>query len=472
MGRLFRSLHVQLFLWAVMPVTFILIALSFTGVYTHQQTMRDFVVERDVAMARLLAQVAEDGLAYGVVGGDGRDVAAWMTLDTRELPGTTMVIDGDGQVLAHSLPDQIGTNVRNMPGVAEALAQRKGFVIVQDAPGPVLVTFASISGTDWTLLIREPIEDLLGPILRFPSLVPVIAAGAGVLSLFVLTFGWLTIVRPLQQLARAAEQVSWGEYDSLDSRTLAQSMRSVQEVQDLRHALADMVERIRGYEAGVRDYLSAVTQGQEAERTRLARELHDGPVQGLIALTQRAEMAQRQVQRDHKEDAQGLLDELRHTGQQLVQDLRRTIGALRPIYLEDLGFAPALDTLVRQAAERTSSEIRLEQGHPIDRLAPEVELGAYRIAQEALNNALQHARAQHITVRVECEAQTLILTVVDDGEGFTVPEKPDLLTQDGHFGLIGMQERATLLGGTFQARAVRGQGTRIVARLPALPAGE
>ena len=277
---------------------------------------------------------------------------------------------------------------------------------------------------------------------------------------------------PLQLLARAAEQVSWGEYNSLDSSTLAQPMHGVQEIHDLRRALAEMVERIRGYEAGVRDYLSAVTQGQEAERTRLARELHDGPVQGLIALTQRAEMAQRRVQRDRKEDAQGLLDELRHTGQQMVQELRRTIGALRPIYLEDLGFVPALDMLVRQAAERTGTEIRFEQGQPVYRLAPEVELGAYRIAQEALNNALQHARAQHITIRVECEAQTLILTVVDDGEGFTFPEKPDLLTQDGHFGMIGMQERVTLLGGTFQVRAMPGQGTRIVAHLPALPAGE
>ena len=70
--RLFRSLHMQLFLWAVMPVTFLLIALSFTGVYSHQQTMRDFVVERDLALVHLLAQIAEDGLAHGVVGGDSQ----------------------------------------------------------------------------------------------------------------------------------------------------------------------------------------------------------------------------------------------------------------------------------------------------------------------------------------------------------------------------------------------------------------
>jgi signal transduction histidine kinase len=457
----------QLFLWAVMPVTFLLIALSFSGVYTHQRTMRDFVVERDVAMVRLLAQVGEDGLAHGVVGGDGRDLAAWMTLDTRDLLGTALVIDGAGTVLAHSLPDQVGTDVRELPGLAEALAQHKGFVIVQDAPGPVLVTFAPISGTDWTMVIREPIADLLGPILRFPSLVPVITAGAGILSLFILTFGWLTIVRPLQRLARSAEQVSWGEYDALGAETLDQQMHGVQEVQDLRRALADMVERIRGYEAGMRDYLSAVTQGQEAERSRLAHELHDGPVQGLIALTQRAELAQRQLERDRKERALSLLGELRQTGQQMVQELRRLIGALRPIYLEDLGFSPALEMLVRQSSERCDVDIRLEQPQAVHRLGPEVELGAYRIVQEALNNALQHAQARRVTIQVGSEAQTLVLTVADDGLGFVFPEQPDGLTQQGHFGLIGMLERAAQLGGSLRVVTAPGQGTQIYVRLPA-----
>jgi two-component system sensor histidine kinase DegS len=217
----------------------------------------------------------------------------------------------------------------------------------------------------------------------------------------------------------------------------------------------------------MRDYLSAVTQGQEAERARLARELHDGPVQGLIVLTQRAEMAQRLLQRDQTENAQSLLGELRLTGQQMVQELRRLIGALRPIYLEDLGFMPALEMLIRQARERTGVDIRLERGQTIDRLAPKVELGAYRIVQEALNNAVQHARAQHVTIHVAFEAQRLILTVADDGEGFVFPEKPDGLTRDGHFGLIGMQERAAQLGGTLRVDTAPGQGTRILVRLPA-----
>ena len=120
MRRWLRSLQVQLFLWAIMPVTFVIIALSFTGVYAHQQGMRDFVVDRDSAMVRLLAQIAEDGIAHGIVGSNGNELARWMGLDTRDLRGTAMVLDGSGRVLAHSRPEQVGTDLERAPGIAEA----------------------------------------------------------------------------------------------------------------------------------------------------------------------------------------------------------------------------------------------------------------------------------------------------------------------------------------------------------------
>jgi signal transduction histidine kinase len=463
--RWIRSLHVQLFLWAVMPVTFVLIAFSFTGVYSHQQTMRDFVVERDAAMAYLLAQVAEDGLAHGVVGGDGSGLRQWMALDERNLPGTVLVLDPDGIVLVHSQPDHVGANLEDTPGVIEALARREGYVIVQDGGEPVLVTFAPVRGSPWTVVIREPVQDLIGPLLRFPSLVPAIAIGAGVLSLLILYFGWRTIVQPLQQLAHAAEAVSWGEYGSID-----QPVRGVQEIRDLHGALADMVQRIRGYEAGVRDYLNAMTQGQEIERARLARELHDGPVQALIALGQRAEMAQRWVERGQSDRAHAALAELRQTEQATVGELRRIIGALRPIYLEDLGFVPALEMLVRQSTNLTAAELHLEAGDRVHRLSPGVELAAYRVAQEALRNAVEHAQATHITLRVQCRDDRLHLTVIDDGVGFALPDQPQALTREGHFGLLGMQERVTQLGGTFHIDTAPGQGTRVEVRLSNQPA--
>jgi signal transduction histidine kinase len=451
-------------------VTFVIIGLAFTGVYTHQRTMRDFVAERDLALVRLTARMIEDGLAHGVIGADGSGLAAWLpsTLDAQPETGTLVVVDGTGRALVYASSRQMDADSRANLGVAGALQQRPsagsaGTVIVtDDEQGPVLVAFAPVRGTDWTVLIQEPVNEVIGPILRLSSLAPIVAVGAGVLSLLVLTFGWRTIVRPLQALSRAAGQVSWGDFSAI-----SQPVDGVQEVRDLHQALADMVERIRGYETGMRDYLGAVAQGQETERARLARELHDGPVQELIALGQRAEMARRLVERGETEQAQALMEDLRSAELETVTELRRIIGALRPVYLEDLGFLPALETLVRQTARQATARIRLEQEGRVRRLAPEVELAAYRIAQEALNNALQHAQAQNIAVRVRYTLEELALSVTDDGVGFALPSRPDLLTQEGHFGLVGMQERATRLGGTFQIRAAPGEGTQITVQFPA-----
>jgi two-component system sensor histidine kinase DegS len=241
----------------------------------------------------------------------------------------------------------------------------------------------------------------------------------------------------------------------------------VQEIQDLHQALVDMTDRIRGYEAGMRDYLAAMTKGQEAERARLARELHDGPVQDLIALRQRSEMVQRLVARGEAVEAGALLGELRNAELATVKELRRLIGALRPAYLEDLGFMPALEMLVRQVAERADAQVQLEKVCADQRLAPDVELAAYRIAQEALTNALQHAQAENVVVRVRCDAEGVALSVEDDGVGFELPARPDVLTYAGHFGLLGMRERATLLGGMFRIDTAPGEGTRVTLHLPA-----
>jgi signal transduction histidine kinase len=318
------------------------------------------------------------------------------------------------------------------------------------------------------VLVQEPVEELIGPILRLSNLAPAVAVGAGILSLLVLTFGWRTIVRPLQSLAHAAGQVSWGDYSAIAAYPSAdRSTGGVQEIRDLRRALAEMVARIQGYQAGMRDYLGAVTQGQETERARLAQELHDGPVQDLIALAQRAEMTGRLVERGETQRAQALLEETRCAELQTVEELRRLIDALRPAYLEDLGFLPALEMLVQQTAERTDAQVRLEKESPVPRCAPEVELATYRIAQEALSNAVQHAQARHIVVRVRCDSEDLTLSVSDDGAGFALPPRPDVLTRAGHFGLVGMQERVDRLGGTFLVETVPGEGTRVTARFPA-----
>jgi len=466
MPRWLRSLQVQLFLWAVLPVTFALLALAFTGVYAHQRAMRDFVAGRDLALARLTARILEDGLAHGTIAPDGSGLTAWLPslLSPSLDPATLVVVGGEGEILFHSDRRRVGADFSDAPGVAEAKAGREGFILAEGEDGPLLVAFAPLRGADWAVLVEEPVEDLIGPILRLSGLAPAVAVAAGLISLLVLTFGWATIVRPLRSLAQAAGMVSWG-----DDSAIARPVGGVQEVQDLHRALAEMVERLRGYEAGIRDYLGAVSRGQEAERARLARELHDGPVQALIALGQQAEMAGRLLARGEVDRATALIESLRQQGKETVDELRRLISALRPPYLEDLGFFSALEALVRETAGRTDARVEFVQEGEVRRCDPEVELAAYRIAQEALTNALQYARAQRITVRIRCEEGGLFLAVEDDGIGFTLPPRPDSLTRQGRFGLVGMQERATRLGGQLTIETAPGRGTRIAVRLPTQP---
>ncbi|MGC9346705.1 MAG: ATP-binding protein, partial [Anaerolineae bacterium] len=390
----------------------------------------------------------------------GDAFADWLEPSVLELPMIVAVIDRRGSVLASSQPGP-PQSLQDAPWIDDVLAAPEGSSVVNGPDGALVVTFATIQGTDWKMTVREPAQDIIGPILRFSGLGPIAAAIAAGLSLVILAFGWRTIVRPLQQLSNAAEEVTGGQYQAIEA-----PISGVVEIEDLHQALGEMVARIEGYQAGVLDYLDAMTKGQEEERARLAREIHDGSVQSLIALTQRTEMAAHNLERGEIDGARKLLDQLRATEVQIVEDLRRMIGAIRPAYLEDLGFEPALEMLVRHANARGDTEVHLQMEGNSRRLGPEAELAAYRIAQEALNNALQHADADRVTVRARRDERGLLLEVSDNGAGFRPAARLDTYTREGHFGLIGLQERVRQLGGTLEIVSAPGEGTRVRVRLP------
>lgn len=457
----FRSLYGQLFLWAILPITFVIIAVASTGVYFHQRSMRDFVAERDLALAHLVAQGIAAGLADGTVMADGSGLQPWISAATPSPRAIVLVVDGAGTVLARAGADHPVL-------VAEldvALGPQEGSVLRQDESGlPVLIVFAAVPDTNWSVVVREPVAVLDDPALRLSGLGPIAALSAGLFSVLVLFFGWRTIVRPLRQLAGAAGQVSWG-----NAVAVRESVGGVQEVRDLQQALVQMVEHIQGYEAGIRDYLAAMTEGQETERARLARELHDGPVQELVVLAQRAEMAQRLAQHGDVAQTQRRLAEIQALARTVHEELRRLMGALRPVYLEDLGFLPALEMLAQQSGDEGPVRVTLRIAGAVPRLSPEVELTAYRIAQEALTNALHHAGTTEVVIRVCYAEGRLHLAISDTGSGFVLPPRPDVLTREGHFGLVGMQERATRLGGVLEIRTALGGGTTIEAHLPGAP---
>ncbi len=457
-----RGLRVQLFLWAILPLALALIAVAFTGVYGHEVTMRRMVEERDLLLARAYARQALEVLERY----EGNPPPeAWADLFSEARVGKRGVVyllDPAGFVAYHPDPALWGADYRGHTGIPEALSGEGGSTFCHAPEGTdMYLSYAAVGETGWRVVVEEPWEDLVDPVLRLPGLVPFVAAVAGIVAVLALAFGARTVILPLQRLARAAGRVSWG-----DLSAITEPVRGVEEIEELQRALQEMAGRIQDYQKSLRDYLAAVTEAQENERARLARELHDETVQALIALSQRVDLVRRALQRGEQGPAQSLLEEVRRMAGEMLEGVRRFSRDLRPLYLEELGFVPALEALAQEAGRQghLPVEVRLE-GTP-RRLPPARELTLYRIAQEALSNALRHAQAGHIWLTLRFDDSGVTLTVADDGVGFRPPEHPGRLTQEGHFGLLGMRERTLLAGGTFHISSAPGQGTAVSVHLP------
>ena len=377
-----------------------------------------------------------------------------------ETHGAVFVLDATGQILHHHNPGGLAVDEAALADLAASAAGSAGAAQLRGGASDLLVTYAPVAPPGWLLVVAEHVHsvDVMG--MSVVEVLPLLLLFVALLALVAVSFGVLNVVRPLQELDRRAQRVAWGDFDAVK-----QPVGGVQEIDDLRATLAQMAERIRAYQTGMRDYLSAVTQAQEAERARLAHELHDDTVQALIALKQRAQMARKSLAAD-PERASQRLDELTGLIDGELIGLRRLIGDLRPIYLEDLGFVPALEMLTQQMRERHGLAVQLAVRGETVRLAPDLELAAFRIVQTALNNVAAHAEAQVVNVIVEFAAEGVTLTVQDDGRGFVPPDQPADLVRDGHFGLMGMRERAMLYGGHLTIVSTPGRGTTITARLP------
>ncbi len=457
----YRRLQVQLWLWAILPLTLVLAAVAITGVYGHQRAMYGFVSERDIAMAKLYARQIGDGLARGTVllNGDGLQLIMGEARVARR--GAAYVMTGEGRVLFHPDPGLVGMERGSDLMVSQLMESAAGTVNGQLEDGSLtLASFATVGETGWRVVVEEPVADVIVPVLRFSSTLPIVLVIAIFLSLLIIYFSFRTIVSPLQKLAQAATRITGGDFSGLQ-----ESVGGVEEIRDLQRALRDMVDRIRTYQESTRDYIEAITTSQETERARLSRELHDQTVQDLVAVGQRMQMAQRALERGEIDAAGATLRETRALCRGTMDELRRLIHALHPIYIEDLGFLPALEMLVQEIGEGGVGADVLVRGEP-RRMQPDVELAAFRVVQEALSNAVQHSQAQHITLIVSFTDRELELSVQDDGTGFVPPDAPDRLTRTGHFGLVGMRERVSPLGGRLEVHSQPDTGTRITAHFP------
>ncbi len=243
--------------------------------------------------------------------------------------------------------------------------------------------------------------------------------------------------RILDTLARQAEI-------ALGNVLLIETLRAqLNEIRASREALAQAQHRL--------------LRSREDERARLARDLHDGPLQVLIGLNMQLGLLLPQAEEP------AALNEMRAEVRRLLSDLRGVCAELRPPMLDTLGLAAAIRSLAEEWSAQSRVVVRLDlaPNAALKDLPGDVAVNLYRVAQEALANISKHADAHRVAIRLEWESNHLSMTIEDDGKGFSLPENASDLTARGHFGLAGMRERVNLIGGKFIVISSPGRGTMI-----------
>ncbi|MEX2271443.1 MAG: PAS domain S-box protein [Vicinamibacterales bacterium] len=206
--------------------------------------------------------------------------------------------------------------------------------------------------------------------------------------------------------------------------------------------------------------LTRLVLAQEDERRRIARELHDQLGQQLTALRLTLEMIKRQSVPGT--DLRVQVETLEQMALQLDEDVAFRVWEFTPAVVDELGLRAALTNYARKWSEHFGIPVQLHTGQSTgERLAPETETMLYRLAQEALNNVAKHARAERVDVVLERASENVSLIIEDNGVGF---DPSSLETVGDGLGLIGMRERAALVGAQFQIESTPGRGTTVIVR--------
>ena len=300
--------------------------------------------------------------------------------------------------------------------------------------------------------------------------------------LLTLMVAWITtrrVVKPTELLMGAAERMAGGDLASPiqvsaqdEVGQLAESLEAMRQRLNSAHetielANRELESRVADRTARLGHVLRKTISAQEEERLRLARELHDETAQALAALTIALDRTRDGLEAGSADAGERIL-EARGIAAGILEEIRRMILGLRPSVLDDLGLVPAIRWLCEASLADRGIEVAMETGHAGRRLPAHIEVALFRIIQEAVSNIARHAGATHVRVGLDATDGTARVTIVDDGEGFDVARTMGTAGSRS-VGLIGMQERVGLLGGTIEIRSAAGMGTAIVVEVPLLP---
>jgi signal transduction histidine kinase len=289
-----------------------------------------------------------------------------------------------------------------------------------------------------------------------PMTAPVALAIVGVIAVHLALV--LIALRPIRDLDDVASRVWRGDYQARVSKSVVAD-HEVLRVGSMFNILLDSLEADR---ARMRALANEVIAAGETERAAIAKELHDSTAQRLAALLLELSAAAR----DCKDPELAMrLRAARDAAQELTEEVRLLSQTLRPAVLDDLGLVPALQKLARDSTNGTGIDV--DVGAPVTeaKLPPNIASALYRVAQEAVRNAVRHSSARRIRIVLKTDSRAARLEVYDDGIGFdpAVVERSETAMKGG---LLSMRERVALVDGGLEIKSAPHGGTTIVATVP------
>lgn len=270
-----------------------------------------------------------------------------------------------------------------------------------------------------------------------------------------------TALRPLQELREMVNRV---QAESTDEQTRLPENANP-DIRQLAATVNSMLDRLDTRTRQLRAISERLINAQEDERKRIARRLHDDTGQSLSILIMNLERMESAIPADAA-DLRRRMVTARKLATRTLEDLRNVIYGLRPTMLDDLGLAPAIRWHARSSLDEAGVQVKFDSMDETMRLPPQIETTLFRIAQEAISNIVRHAHAKSAAIALWQEDGAACLWVEDDGCGFDLTHTSTQALPMQRLGLLGIRERAELVGGEVTVDSVPGRGTRLEVHIP------
>ena len=363
--------------------------------------------------------------------------------------------------------DLIGPTENPMPGVTNS--DEPSFEYKNREGKMVMASLKSIPNTSWVFLVQFPRQEVLAPARTFLKWIIIIGALLNLIAIFVTWHMSQNLTRPLKELTAAATTIAGGRnhthvdvnrYDEIGKLSRAFNTMS-NKVSRSKEELEQKIDETQQMTGRLRELSAHLQNIREEERIHIAREMHDELGQLLTGFKMDVSWLHKKLGNTQDPVVKEKLEEMMEVVNEAARFVRKLASELRPSILDDLGLIPALDWHSQEFKRRSNINVEFRTSLEEIKTSKDIATGLFRIYQESLTNVARHAEAHKVNAELELVDTNIQLTITDDGRGF------DTRTSGRKtLGLLGMKERAAMLGGQLRIYSAPGKGTTILISIP------